>query len=218
MDDATRRTVLRGLGTAGSTALVGGVAGCLTATRSADGDASVVEGFEDGLDGWTTAGHVGEDASSSFDWSIERTDARSRTGDWSLSVFTAGNHDDGTAWATTTLPVEPGTRYRARGSAYFYSEGESFNVVRHAVLYLGPREPTAEEDFPAPGENSSTGATGVGGLREPLDRAAGWNEYAFEWETETQSDRLYFAVGVSVVWETDRTDFVDDVTVAVERA
>lgn len=213
----TRRDYLRGVaaGVVGTGLLGTGLAGC-TSAPVRTGPVELREGFEDGLGAWTTDSHVGPDAGDAFESRVEPTNERARSGQRSLSLFTEGNHDDGTAWVVRAVDVDPDTRYRARGSAYYWSEQESFNVVRHAVVYLGPDRPTVEEDFPPPNANSTTDDTGVGGLREPLDRAAGWNEYAFEWSTEPGSDRLYFALGVSVVWETDRTDFVDDASLVLE--
>jgi hypothetical protein len=50
--------------------------------------------------------------------------------------------------------------------------------------------------------------TGKRSLRE------GWYEYAFEWTVPADADALFVSVGVSVVWESDATHFVDDVTVS----
>lgn len=213
MDHAFGRRDL--LATAATVATGVAVAGC--STPRAAGPSGFEEGFEGGLDDWDAAGHVGSDAGGEFQWQVEATDERTRGGDRSTAIFTEGRFDDGTAWLVRPVSLEAGRRHRFRGSAYYYSETESFNVTRHAVLYLGPERPDAEGDFPPPDTNSTDDDTAVGGLREPLDRAAGWNEYAFEWAPgDPAPSTLYFAVGTSVVWETDRTDFVDDVRLRVD--
>lgn len=206
----SRRAALRtgaavGLGTA--------LAGCTLPGSSNRGDDPLfAESFEDGFD-WETAAHIGpEEDVADFEWAIERPDAQAAAGDWSLSVFTEGDHDDGTAWATTEL--SPGNAEAFEVTFEAWSESESFNILRNAVAYLGPEAPESESDFPDPGQNSSNvdGAP-YGGLREPLHLAEGWYEYSFTWGPESVPETLYFSVGVSVVWEADATHYFDDVRV-----
>lgn len=206
-----RRRFLRRLG-AGSVAVgVTGLAGCLEG--SAPRRVTVSEGFESGLDDWDARGHVGPDAGDPFDWSIEVSDERAADGDRSLAIFTEGDHDDGTAWVVRPIEVVEGAAYDVTGSVRAFARSESFNTLRHLVAFVGPTEPSAEEDFPQPFTNSTgTSNLPAGGLREPLDRASGWERYTFEWRTgELPSEELYLAVGVSVVWESDRTDYLDAV-------
>jgi hypothetical protein len=205
-----RRDVIRGAGALGSA-----LAGCV-APSAGDGTL-LAESFEGGLDGWETAAAAGPEVPpGGFNWAIRRSRDRAAAGEWSLEVFTEGDHDDGTAWAVTELPPPTGDGgFEASVSAW--SPSESFNTLRHLVAYLGPERPTAEADFPDPGANS-TAVPGApfGGLREPLHLAAGWREYRFEWDPPEAPDALYLAVGVSVVWESDATHYLD--SVAVRRA
>lgn len=180
--------------------------------------------FDDGFEAadlapWTTHGHVGEDAFGPFEWRIDRTSDRAFAGAASARLFTSGDHDDGTAWLAAPVAVDPGHAYDFDVHFRAYSESESFNTVRHVVAALGPDAPETEADFPAPGE-TSTGESGLpaGGVREPLDLSAGWREYGFRWASPVLStERLWLAVGVSVVWETDRTDYLDAVKVTAAR-
>lgn len=164
----TRRTVLTGLAGAATFTL----AGCIARARPG-AEVTVEEGFEDGLDGWKSVGRVGHDAADEFKWCIERSSNRSHDGDYSLAVFTEGDHDDGTAWMTREIPVTPGRAYDATVSVRAWSASASFNTVRHLVAFLAPAAPETENDLPAPGENSTdrSGLT-AGGLREPLDLQA----------------------------------------------
>lgn len=175
----------------------------------------MIEGFEDELSEWETAWHIGPEAFDDFDWSIERSQEQARSGDWSLAIYTEGRFDDGTAWIVRPISVAPGQRYEVDATLYGWSEDESFNVVRHLVAFLGDFRPSVEEDFPPPGVNSTDFADApIGGFREPLDLAPEWHEYTFEWTTPLiEQDELYFAVGNSVVWEADRTHFLDDISV-----
>ncbi|MFC6989756.1 hypothetical protein ACFQJD_15470 [Haloplanus sp. GCM10025708] len=110
--------------------------------------------------------------------------------------------------------TNPGDVSRFRVTARAWNPSESFNLLRYLVLALAPSPPAGESDFPDPGSNSP-GIEGApyGGLREPLHRAEGWEEYAFEWTPETVPRSLTLAVGVSVVWEADATHFVDEIEV-----
>ena len=174
------------------------------------------EGFEDGLGDWETGAAIGPEVDvEEFEWSVEVSGEVASEGERSLRIFNEGDYDDGTTWAVHSLAVEPGRAYVAEVSAPIWSESESFNTLRHAVMRLGPEPPETEEDFPQPGVNTSAlGETPYGGLREPLWLAEGWREYAFEWRTpELPTDTLYVAVGTSVIWEGDATHFVDDLSV-----
>lgn len=199
--------------TGGVAGTVGGLAGCLGSQRA--DRVTVTEGFEHGIDDWESRGHVGPDAGDDFEWYIETSADRAGTGSRSLAVFTEGDHDDGTAWIARAVPVVEGTAYDVTGSVQAYAASESFNTVRHLVFAVGPEAPTGEDDFPAP-DTDSSGATDLpaGGIRAPLDREAGWSTYEFSWSSPPLStERVHVGVGVSVVWETDRTDYLDDVRV-----
>lgn len=185
------------------------LAGC-----TGDDQEAFAEGFENGLDGWETAAHIGpEEPLSAFEYEIGVSEEHAATGAHSLRVFTEGDHDDGTAWATRQIAAPDGPA-RARVSLSFWSESESFNVLRHAVARLGAEPPDAEDDFPDPGQNTSTLPDApYGGLREPLHLTEGWREYSFEWNVPADVDALFVSVGVSVIWESDATHFIDDVRV-----
>ena len=189
----------------------GGLAGC---TGNDDGVIEFTEDFEDELSGWETASHIGPEAFDEFDWSIERSQEEARSGDWSLAIYTEGRFDDGTAWIVRPISVTPGHRYEVAATLYAWSRDESFNVVRHLVAFFGEFRPAVEEDFPPPGVNTTDFVNApIGGFREPLDLAPGWREYGFEWITpRLEREEVYFAVGISVVWEADRTHFIDNIT------
>ena len=208
-----RRDALR----AGALVGAGGVAGLAGCTAPTGGRA-FREGFEDGLADWTADAAIGPEVDvADFEWTVAVSGEQAAAGDRSLRVFTEGDHDDGTTWAVHPVAVEPGRAYDAAVTAQFWSESESFNTLRDAVVRLGPEPPETEADFPGPGTNTTArGVTPYGGLREPLWLAAGWREYAFEWTTPTLStDALHVAVGASVVWEADATHFVDDLSVTL---
>ncbi|MFC7070029.1 hypothetical protein [Halobaculum lipolyticum] len=206
-----RRTALRA-GAAGLASL----SGCVVGSREGP---AFDESFENGLDGWRTDAAIGPEVDlDEFDWAIDATTDRAHTGGRSVAVFTEGDHDDGVAWLTRRVDTAALDADRLRVSAWLWSESESFNTLRNAVLRVGPDPPAAEADFPAP-ETVSAGATPTttAGLRQSLHRVEGWDRYAFEWRPATLPDEVYLSVGVAVVWEADATHYVDDVRVeAVE--
>jgi hypothetical protein len=196
------------VGVAGAT----GSAGCTGWT----GESAFHEGFEAGLGDWEAGAAIGPEVDvEEFEWAVDVSDAEASEGDRSLEIFNEGDYDDGTTWVTHPVAVESGRAYTVEVAAEIWSESESFNTLRDAVMRLGPEPPAAEADFPQPGVNTSAlGETPYGGLREPLWLADGWRGYAFEWTTPVLStDTLHVAVGTSVIWEGDATHFVDDLSV-----
>ncbi|WP_430504780.1 hypothetical protein [Haloparvum sp. PAK95] len=207
-----RRSLLR----TGMTVGAGAVAGCLGGGSSSP---AYETGFESGMEGWETDAGIGPEVDlEEFEWEIGASEEQAAAGEQSLRIWNEGDYDDGTCWAVHPMPVESGQTYTATVSAQFWSESESFNTIRHAVMRLAAEKPTAEADFPDPGQNTTElGETPYGGLREPLWLADGWREYTFEWTTpKLSTDELYVALGTSVVWETAATHYVDDVTVELE--
>ncbi|WP_082224660.1 twin-arginine translocation signal domain-containing protein [Halolamina rubra] len=214
MNDDTRLSRRDALKAGTAVGLGAALAGC---TLPGNGDGAdgplLTESFEEGLDGWETAAHIGPEAElSDFEWAIERSETQAADGDWSLEVFTEGDHDDGTAWATTEL--SPGDADSFQVTFQAWSQSESFNTLRNVVASLGPEAPEGENDFPDPGQNS-TNVDGApyGGLREPLHLAEGWREYRFTWEPASVPETLFLSLGVTVVWEADATHYLDSVRV-----
>ena len=208
-----RRDVLRAGLVAGSVA----VAGC---TRGSDG-AAFQEGFEGGLGAWQADAAIGPEVDlEEFEWEVTVSGEQALSGERSLRIWNEGDYDDGVTWATHPVSVPSGGADEATVRAQIWSESESFNTLRDAVMRLGREPPETEEAFPHPGVNTTAlGETPYGGLREPLWLADGWREYAFEWTMPTLStETLYVSVGTSVIWEGDATHYVDDVAVEFDAA
>jgi hypothetical protein len=206
-----RREVLSGGVIIGLT----GVAGCTSPQAGSD----FTEGFEDGIGDWESNATIGPEVDiEDFAWEVDVSGTEAIEGERSLRIWNQGDYDDGVTWVTHPISVEPGQAYEIQASGQFWSESESFNTIRHAVMRLGPDPATVEEDFPQLGVNSTEfGETPFGGLREPLWLADGWREYSFEWTTpELSTDTLHFAVGTAVIWEANATHFVDDLSVTIQ--
>ncbi len=214
--DVTRRQVLGSAGLA-----TAGLAGCLSDGDGSPAPVTFTDGFEGGLSGWETDSDVPADPNhpgQAVAWRIERSTERAASGSASLRYLLDGRQDDGTIWVVRPVTVDPGRAYDVSMRAAGWSASESFNTLAHLVLFAGPSRPADEGSFPAPGANSTgAGVTPVGGLREPLNQAAGWRNYAFTWQTpELESGTLAIAVGITAVWETELTYFVDDVELMAE--
>ncbi len=206
-----RRDVL----TAGLAIGAASLAGCASSPTGSD----FTESFETGLGDWDTQATIGPEVDlADFAWEVGVSDDEAAQGDRSLRVWNEGTYDDGVSWASHQIPVESGSAYRIDARGQFWSESESFNTIRHAVMRLGPDPAETEDDFPQLGVNSTEfGETPYGGLREPLWLADGWREYRFEWTTPILStDTLSFAVGTAVIWEADATHYIDNLTVTIE--
>ncbi|WP_241966805.1 hypothetical protein [Haloplanus aerogenes] len=193
------------------------MAGC---TRGRGGPA-FQEGFENGLGDWQANAAIGPEVNiEEFEWEVTVSGEQAMSGERSLRIWNEGDYDDGVTWVTHPVPVPSGGADEATVRAQIWSESESFNTLRDAVMRLGPERPETEEEFPHPGVNTTAlGETPYGGLREPLWLADGWREYTFEWTMPSLStETLYVSVGTSVIWEGDATHYVDDISVEFDSA
>jgi hypothetical protein len=198
----------------GSITAASGVAGCADRQTASD----FVEGFEDGIGEWESGAAIGPEVDlAEFEWELDVSNEQAAEGERSLRIWNEGDYDDGVTWGVHPISVDPGTAYQITVSAQWWSESESFNTIRNVLMRLGPEPPSAEEDFPQPGVNTTAlGQTPYGGLRDPLWLADGWREYSFEWTTpELSTGTLHLALGTAVVWEAAATHYVDDVSVTI---
>jgi len=162
------------------------------------------EGFEEGLDRWQMGADVPEDPArpgQTVAWSIEVSDEEAAEGASSAKLTLDGKQDDGTIWLARPFDIAAGEAVRVRLSFDLWSASESFNTLARVAAYAGPRSPAAEEDFD---------------VRQAANLAAGWRryEYTFQVPSSTESE-VWVALGISVVWETDVTYYVDDVQVDI---
>lgn len=182
--------------------------------------ASFEDSFEEGFRDWRVDEHVPDDPNNpGFKVSAGASISdQARSGGNALRFHLDGRQDDGTVWVERTVPFDAGATYRFNVSFWAWSESESFNTLAYAVAYLGPDDPEREEDFPEPMQNSRQDELGFGGLREPLDRAEGWEEYSFTWDGEVPDNGgLFLAIGISAVWETEMQYDLDDVQVTASK-
>ncbi|MFB6130090.1 MAG: hypothetical protein ABEJ28_04615 [Salinigranum sp.] len=150
--------------------------------------------FESGLDGWTPGRDVPTDPNTGRPVAsrVAVSSDRAASGDRSLALSIDGRQDDGTVWVQQRVDFSGVTAL----AVSVYAPGESFNTITKVAAYAGP--------------------TPAGGtLREelfdttrPVEDHAGWKTY--EYAVGADGAGL-LAVGVSVVWETEVTRYLDDV-------
>lgn len=197
-----------------STALA--LAGCANTEEGPVG-----EDFEKGIRDWEKGADIPQDPNrpgQEVSWSIDASREQAHSGSYSANFTLDGSQDDGTIWLVRPVRVVDGQAYEANVTAMAWSQDESFNTRAHLVMYLGLDRPVAEEDFPPPGNNTRDQPTAPrGGLREALDQQAGWREYNFTWNVPADNNEVvWMAIGISAVWETELTFFVDDLEIRMD--
>jgi hypothetical protein len=172
--------------------------------------------------GWQVGADVPDDPNSpgqKVAWSVEASDEQASAGSQSLRLRLDGRQDDGTIWLTRPLAVSAGQPLptadhrdaamtlggqprTVRLSFDLWSASASFNTLANVAAYAGSRAPEAEGDFD---------------LSQAADQAEGWQRYSYSLSAEPNSDgELWIAVGISVVWETEVTYYIDELQVEVE--
>ncbi len=169
-----------------------------------DGSVPFQEGFEGALDGWRKGSDVPEDPDRPGEpvrWSIEISADQAAEGGSSARFTLDGKQDDGTIWLARPFAVEPNQTKRVQLALDLWSRSESFNTLAKVALYAGPEPPNEEADF-----DTSRAANQV----------TGWRTYQADLEVDSGAEgRIWVAFGISAVWETEMTYYVDDVRVDI---
>lgn len=178
-----------------------------------------VEGFEDGLESWAHYADVPDDPETgrAVEWNVSTSHARPRTGAASLVLQIDGRQDDGTVWVTRQVQVHPSAAYHVNVSAYAaMGTGEGIQFSSELLLYVGLEPPSDESSFPLESPSVGDGGSSRAGIREP-DRPGDWNRYGFEWDSPVAAEgHLFVAVGMTIVWESRATVYVDDLELKLD--
>lgn len=149
--------------------------------------------FEDGLDHWVPGRDVPEDPNTGDPVanSITSSTAQASDGSRSVSLSIDGRQDDGTIWAQQLAKLGDVDTL----AFDVYSPEESFNTITKVAAYAGPNpeKPLTESDFDT---------------ERPVEDHAGWKTHEYP---ITHDKSGLVAVGISVVWETEVTRYVDNV-------
>jgi hypothetical protein len=112
-----------------------------------------------------------------------------------------GSQDDGTIWLTRPFDVAAEESFRVQLTFDLWSASESFNTLANVAATAGSRPPREENDF---------------NLGQPANQSEGWRTYEYEFDVRSGSEgEIWVAFGISAVWETEMTYYVDDVRVEI---
>lgn len=163
------------------------------------------EGFESGLEGWEQGADVPQDPNNPGQpvaWSIDASDEQAVEGTQSARFVLDGSQDDGTIWLARELQVPADTELVIDLTFDLWSTSESFNRLANVAAYAGLYPPEVETDFDT---------------SQPANLAEGWQRYFYNFPVRSDAQgRLWVAVGISVVWETEVTYFIDGMQLAVD--
>ncbi|UCE13689.1 MAG: hypothetical protein JSV04_00605 [Candidatus Heimdallarchaeota archaeon] len=134
-------------------------------------------------------------------------------GNKSIRLDIDGRHDDGSVWLLASISVaslgSPGTEHSLELSGWLWSSVQSNINVWPIIAAIGEYKPSSndtkqEEDF-----------TRIGYTEEK----AGWTEYILKKHKFTlpnnEESLIYFAFGISVTWETQRTYWIDYLSIKI---
>jgi len=164
------------------------------------------EPFEGSLDGWQQGADVPEDPERPGQpvfWSIEISPDQVAEGFSSARFTLDGKQDDGTIWLARSVDVPADSALHVQLAFDFWSESESFNTLANVTAYAGSQPPTVEQDF----------------FRQPANLVSGWKAYTYDFDVRSNPEgQVWLALGISAVWETEMTYYVDNVRVEITPA
>ncbi len=168
---------------------------------------SFEERFEEALDRWQQGSDVPDDPDRPGQpvfWSIKVSPEQAAEGGSSARFTLDGKMDDGTIWLARAFDVAPDAALRVRLAFDLWSASESFNTLANVAAYAGSRPPAVEEDFD---------------VSQAANLQEGWRTYEYTFDVRSSADgKVWVALGISAVWETEMTYYVDDVRVDIAPA
>lgn len=163
------------------------------------------DGFESGLVNWTQDEDVPNDpnnnnqpVAATVALSTEQAFEGTRSAKFTLD----GRQADGTLWLEHLFTVVPRQAYRVRLSFAVWSPSPSDNLVAQVAGYIGTERPRREEDFD---------------VTQAANQVGGWKQYQYVEDVATDATgRIYTAMGINAVFETETTYYIDDVRVTLD--
>jgi hypothetical protein len=159
--------------------------------------------FEVDMEGWQAA--ATDTLDPLIDWHVEHTTQEAAVGEGSVEFHLANLNDAGKIWMERSFDLAPGTTYEvALDYAFATSDWGDFNLFTIiAGVHADPPRSAGELTF--------QGNTGHGGSS---DVGLVWLEKSYTFTQTVPTDgAVYVTIGVWGTWETDRTYFVDEVTI-----
>ncbi len=135
-------------------------------------------------------------------WAVDISDDRAKGGSYSARFYLDGRQDDGTIWMTRSFGTgTAGMMVEAEIQFDLWSESASDNTIGKVAFYTGAARPQGEADFDT---------------SQAANQTAGWKTYTLVQQTQTGADgRFWVAFGISAVWETEMTYYVDNVSITI---
>lgn len=184
--------------------LSGGLAGYYLLTDTIN----EFQDFELGFDGWIIDRDVPMDPNNpgyEVNWSIIRVENASRaySGTHSLKLFIDGRQDDGVIWIEKNYTLMANKNYQVKISFQFYCGTVSFNTITLVIGYSNTTNPEVEADL-------------IEGILGTGEEAPEWKKYSRTVNVNTGNDGvIWIAIGMSVVWETEVTHYLDDLSIKI---
>lgn len=135
------------------------------------------------------------------EWHIEQSALQVQSGSYSAEFYLDGRQDDGTIWLARSFQVPAGKPVTAHLYFEIYSKDESFNQIANVVAYAGPQAPSLESDFSE---------------KQPANQSKGWQPYHFQIPVASNEGTVVVAFGISAVFETKMTYYVDSVRIVID--
>lgn len=156
----------------------------------------IVESFENNFGDW----RADHDNYEEEYYRIEIRNEQAFEGDYSVMLWMAGIHDDGTAWVERVITTEPNCEVEVNINFWLWSLEKSEYNWWYVVAYAGIEDPETEGDF----INDFNPPIGV------TKEVAGWKKYCYKTTVTTDNTgQLWLAMGISCVWEGAMTHYVD---------
>jgi hypothetical protein len=163
------------------------------------------DGFENGLDAWAKGAQVPaspEDPTVPVDWSITWSEEQAFEGVRAARYDIDGRQDDGTIWLERAFDANADTDYTVHVTLMFWSEHESWATTAAVAVFAGATAPTQEIEFDT---------------SQVANRVTGWDQYSYRFSVRTNEDgQVWVALGLTVLWETWLTYYVDDIVVWID--
>jgi hypothetical protein len=166
---------------------------------------TLTDGFENGLVNWVQDGDLPDDpgnpghpVAASVVLSTEQAFEGARSAKFTLD----GTQGDGTVWLEHQFSLLPDQNYRVTLSFAFWSAALSDNLLANVAAFGGTERPRREEDFD---------------LTQSANQTVGWKQHNYTFDLTTDATgRIWVALGVNAVFETQLTYFIDDVRITID--
>ena len=158
--------------------------------------------FERNLQGWDRDHFIDCEQGPNpcdFNWRIRRSREQAQHGTHSLKAFLDGTNDDGTIWLERQFDTGSGAPATVVVTFWLRSEFQADINTWPVVAYAGANNPETESDFTIVGQT---------------EHRAGWSRYTLVQKVDPGPDgRVWAAFGFGATWESERTYFMDSVSV-----